>query len=64
MLGIAQPVFTCSKSTMETPKQYVKSFQSKRQGHQNEVNVVLMYLLLNMKRFHAFSVFPMLTLNT
>ena len=25
---ITQPVFSCSKSTMETPEQYVKSVQS------------------------------------
>ena len=27
VIVVSQPVFTCSKSAMETPDQYVKSFQ-------------------------------------
>ena len=57
MPGIAQPTFTCSNSTIKTPKQCVKSFQSKRQGHQNKVNdVALMYLLSDFQRFHVLPV--------
>ena len=51
-VGESQPLFTSSKSTMETPDYYVKSAQSKHQRHQHDVNDgVLMSLLLTLSRF-------------
>ena len=32
-----QPAFTCSKSTIETPKNCMKSVQIQQYGHQNDV---------------------------
>ena len=43
---LTQPTFTCSKSTMETLEQYVKSVQTLQERHQNDVNDVVVSLLL------------------
>ena len=54
-MGIAQAAFTCSKLTMETLEQCVKSLQSWQLRHQNdvkEVDVVLVSLVLTLNRFH------------
>ena len=43
----SQPAITCSSSTMDTPKQYVKSVQTLQKRHQNDViDTVLVYLML------------------
>ena len=50
----SQPAFSCSQSTMETPKRYLYTVQSEQQGHQNDINdVVLVSLLLTFDRFHT-----------
>ena len=36
--NLTQLALTCSKSTMETPEQYLESLQSQQWGHQNNVN--------------------------
>ena len=52
-LIVTQPVFTCSKLTIETLEQVVKYFQSQHQRHQNDANgVVLVFLLLTLNIFH------------
>ena len=34
---LSQPAFTCSKSTIETPELCVKSVQSYKEKHQNDI---------------------------
>ena len=46
---VCQPAFTCSKLTMKTPEKIVKSVQR----CQDDVNdIVLVYLLITLNRFH------------
>ena len=50
--GFPQPLFTCFKTTMETPGQCVKYVKSWRLRRQNDViDVVLVSLLLTLYRF-------------
>ena len=39
--------FICSKSTTETPEQWVKSFQNLQQRHQNDIVMVSLLIILN-----------------
>ena len=61
----AQLAFTCSKTTMETAEQCVRSAQSyqyrKQRHHYNVIEVVLVSLLLTFNRFHVDWLFPLFT---
>ena len=51
-----KPVFTCSKSTVETQKECIKPVQSQQQRHQNHISgFILVPLLLTLDRFHTLS---------
>ena len=53
--AITQPVFTCSKVTIETEEKGVKYVQKSKLKHHNVVNgVVLAYLLLTLNIFNTF----------
>ena len=54
-----QPTFTCSKSTVETPEQCVKSVQSYQQRHQNDVSNFIVYF----EQIWHIDLFPLLTLS-
>ena len=61
--AVSQLAFTCSKPTMETPEQYVKSVQ-KQQGNQNDFNdIFLATINVNFKHIWNIVLFPLLTLN-
>ena len=50
----ARPATTCSRSTMDTLEQCVKSIQSQQYKHQSDVaEVLLVSLLLTLNKFHT-----------